>query len=152
MERSRISGHKFQAELVSKADKLSVPNFVVRLHTPQSQQANVKNISDFIIFGNRSIILEVKETGDKSFSLNTFQQKKEVEKFQKFFEKAKAFYGFDSIDKRPYRVAVLVHFMSYKKFTLYYLEDSPFVVMHPDDTNCITWESLPEALEYILTH
>ncbi len=149
-QRSRISGNKFQSELYSVIEekKLAYPAYAIRLRTPQSQQANVRNIADFILYGRGSIILEVKETGEKSFSLRTFQQKEEIEKFQKFFEKAKEFYGF--INSRPYRVAVLVHFMKQGKYTLYYVEDSEFIVMHPDDKTCLTWTSLKEALEYIV--
>lgn len=149
MARERVSGNKFQSEVEKAALKLEQPVFVVRLRTPQARQANVKNISDYILFGRTTIILEVKETGSTSFSLNTFQQKEEVEKFKLFFEKAKLYYDFKF--DRPYRVAALVHFIKEGKYTLYYMEDSPFVVMHPNDKNCITWASLQEALEYIVT-
>ncbi|MCM1322825.1 MAG: hypothetical protein NC218_01430 [Acetobacter sp.] len=149
MARERVDGNKFQSEVETAAQKIEQPVFVIRLRTPQARQANVRNIADFILFGRTTQILEVKETGDKSFSLNTFQQKQEVEKFQKFFEEAKVYYNFQN--DRPYRVAALVHFIREGKYTLYYMEDSPFVVMHPDDKNCLTWTSLKEAIQYIVT-
>lgn len=148
MQRTRVNGTKFQNELADAAEKLEVPVKVVRLRTPQSQQANVRNIADFILYGRTSIILEVKETGEKSFSLHTFQQHEEVEKFQEFFDKAKSYYKWADY---PYRCAVLVHFMRQGKFTLYYVDENPFKVMHPDDDDCITLDNLKDMITYIVT-
>ena len=118
MERQRVDGNKMQNELAGAIEKSSQPAFAIRLHTPQAQQANVRNIADFIIYGRRSLILEVKETAAT----------------------------------RPYRVAVLVHFMRPSKYVLYYLEDQEFIVMHPEDKTCLTWETLKEAIDYIVTN
>lgn len=150
MERQRVDGNKMQNELAGAIEKSSQPAFAIRLHTPQAQQANVRNIADFIIYGRRSLILEVKETAATSFSLRTFQQREKIEEFQKFFEKAKVVYNFTY--DRPYRVAVLVHFMRPSKYVLYYLEDQEFIVMHPEDKTCLTWETLKEAIDYIVTN
>ena len=145
--RERVDGNRFQREVEQAAQKLEQPVFLVRLRTPQARQANVKNISDYILFGNITTILEVKETGAKSFSLNTFQQKEEVEKFQKFFDEANRYYDFRA--NRPYRAATLVHIMAEQKYVLYYMEDAPLVVMHPEDKNCMTFSTLKEAIQYL---
>lgn len=131
--RTRVDGNKFQQELATAAEHAAVPAYVIRLHTPQARQANVRNISDFIIFSERTVILEVKETGDRRFSLHTFQQADKVKEFQPVFEKIKAAYGWNSTNQYPYRLAILVHFIKYGVFTLYYLDENGFVVLHPTD-------------------
>ena len=133
MQRTRVDGNKFQQELVTAAEHAAVPAYVVRLHTPQARQSNVRNIADFIVFSERTVILEVKETGDVRFSLNTFQQADKVKEFQPVFEKLKKAYNWESPKQYPYRLAILVHFIKCRVFTLYYLDENGFVVLHPTD-------------------
>lgn len=131
--RTRVDGNKFQQELATAAEHAAVPAYVIRLHTPQARQSNVRNIADFIIFSERAVILEVKETGDVRFSLHTFQQADKVKEFQPVFEKIKKEYHWETTEQYPYRVAILVHFIKYRVFTLYYLDENEFVVLHPTD-------------------
>lgn len=151
MRRTRVDGNKFEGEFVDavKSASTSIPAHYIRLRTPQSCRAGVKNIADFIVFGHILTIVELKETGEKSFSLNTMDQKEEMEKFQKFFLPAREYYKWD---KYPYRVAVIVHFIKEQKFMLYYTDENPFKVLHSKDIdNCIITATLKEMVNYILT-
>lgn len=150
MSRQRVDGTKFETELERAVGRAPFPAYYIRLRTPQSMLANVRNIADFLILGRNITILEVKETKEKSFSLNTFQQKEEIEKFKPFFEKAKEEYKFSELPFYPYRVAVLVHFIKQGKFTLYYVDENPFIVMHADDKECITLDKLEEMISFIV--
>ena len=146
MARSRPNGQKFEAEIERYCNKKSTCIFSIRLRTPQARLANVTNIADYLLLAKRVILLEAKETGADSFSLNTFQQKEEVEKFKSFYSKARQFYG----KSLPYRVVVLVHFIRVGKYTAYFVDEGEFKVIRPDDPDCITASTLPEILGQLL--
>ena len=145
MRRTRPNGAKNQLELERFCEKEGSGIYLIRLYTPQSQHANVTNVADYILFANKVIILEVKETGADSFSTRTMQQKEELEEYKKFYSSAVALYT-----HLPYRAVVLVHFIRKGKYTAYFIDEGEFVVMHPDDDNCLTADSLPEIMEKIL--
>lgn len=147
--RTRVNGHKLEDEFVAAVASAATPAYILRLRTPQSRQAGVQNIADYIVYGHISTIIELKETGEKSFSLNTFNQKEEMEKFQKFFAPAKEYYKWD---KYPFRLAVVVHFIKEHKFVLYYTDENSFKVLHSTDTDtCIVTNTLKGIINYILT-
>lgn len=139
MNRTRPDGNKFQEEVKKGLEKLSVPTYQVRLHT-----TSVSAISDFIIFSKRIAILEVKETSQNSFSTRTMQQREMAEKFQNFHHQATQIYG-----ELPYRLYVLVHFITPDLYTVCDLTEE-LAIIHPSDDSCFTSSSLREVLLYVL--
>lgn len=147
MARQRTDGLKFEEEFRKAIIKAPFPVAVIRLHTPQSCYANVQNLADYIIFARRTIILELKETSAKSFSLNTFQQKEQVEIFKEVFGRARDAYQFSN--NYPYRLAILIHFIKEQKFALYFMDENPLKVLHPNPDECILKDTLEEVLEVL---
>lgn len=138
MRRTRSDGTKFQEEVKKKINKLSTPIYQIRLHT-----TNVRAISDFILLGKRTIILEVKETSQKSFSTKTMQQAELVAQFREFYKTAQEEYK-----DCAYDIFVLVHFITQDKYVVYDLLNDP-AVLHTNDTYCKTFDDLLTALKYI---
>lgn len=148
MTRTRVNGAKFEEEFVRavrKANEEREPIYAMRLRTPQARYANVSNISDFIVFAREVTMVELKETKENSFSLRTMTQREEMENFRPFYAKASETYfsGFGC----PYRVAVLVHFISARRYVLYYTDENDFIVLHADDPNLVSFSTLPEAVD-----
>ena len=148
MIRTRVNGAKFEEEFaraIKKANEEQTPIYAMRLRTPQARYANVSNISDFIVFAREVTMIELKETKENSFSLRTMTQREEMENFRPFYAKASKTYfcNFGC----PYRVAVLVHFISAHRYVLYYTDENDFIVLHADDPNLVSFATLPEVIE-----
>jgi len=139
MIRTRVDGTKFQEEVRKGLERLQVPNLPVRLHTNA-----IRSISDFIIFSRTVAILEVKETSSKSYSTRTMQQREKVEEFQKFYALAQSVFG-----HLPYRIYVLVHFISEEVYVVYDLTEG-FEILRPWKEPGTSFKTLREALLYIV--
>ena len=148
MRRTRVDGLKFQSDFVAAIEKSDIPAYVMRLYLPGAAQANVRNLADYVIFSKSAIIVEVKETKKSSFSLNTFQQKEEVDKFKSVFLTLARNNG----ELPSYRLAILIHFITENVYSLYYLDTGDYLILHPNDENSISFSALPEAIKFLLSN
>ena len=144
MRRTRVDGIKFQNLVKEAVEKSTAPAYLVRLYLPQAA-VSAQNISDYIVFASHAFILEVKETKHSSFSLNTFQQKEEAEKFKQVYD------ALCKETKPDYFFAILIHFIAEEKYSIYFLDKGDFTVVHPDDEDVTTFLTLQEAIDYLLT-
>ena len=76
--RRRVDGHKFQKEF-EKAfeDKY----YILRLYTPNTGYSGLTQPADFLVVGEHTTFVELKETGADSLSITQLQQLPEIYSF-----------------------------------------------------------------------
>lgn len=142
-ERTRVDGAKYEMEIEKAVKNSTLIGFPIRFYTPTGRSLGVRNLCDFAICGRSVVFIESKETHEKSFSLNTFQQKDKFEEYKEFLARKGANFP-------NYRAGVLIHFMKLHKHVLYMLDEHPFKVIHVGDENTLAFDTLQEAVDHIL--
>lgn len=147
MRRTRVDGAKNEQDFETAVSRAAAPAYLMRLYLPQVGLANVQNLADYVLFSKSAVVVELKETKADSFSLNTFQQKEEAEKFKKVFAAISQANGVIP----SYRLVIVVHFIARRVYSLYFLDVNDFKVLHIGDKDVISFDTISEVVDYLLT-
>lgn len=101
MVRKRVDGHKFEDEFEKL---LEAKYLLIRLHTPGKGYTGITQLADYIVLGNFTTLVELKETGEDRLNIRQLQQLDAIIKFNDLKQR-----GILSDEKEYY---IIVHFIN----------------------------------------